>query len=52
MRAAESLALAALLVAAPAAARANGAFPAAEGVLAPGDRPQEIMLVTKAERLT
>ncbi|HEY7376649.1 MAG TPA: hypothetical protein VIF57_31105 [Polyangia bacterium] len=46
MRVAEAAAFAALVIAAPAAARANGAFPAAEAVLVPADRPQEIMLVT------
>jgi hypothetical protein len=46
LRVAEAAALAALVIAAPAAARANGAFPAAEAVLVPADRPQEIMLVT------
>jgi hypothetical protein len=46
VRAARAVALAVLVVAAPAVARADGAFPAGEGVLVPADRPQEIMLVT------
>jgi hypothetical protein len=46
LRVAEAVAFAALVIAAPAAARANGAFPAAEAVLVPADRPQEITLVT------
>ncbi len=37
---------AAVLGVAPAAARADGAFPDSQTVLVPGDRPQEIMLVT------
>src|SRR4029077_20439774 len=49
-RAAEVAAFAGLIVAAvtvvPATARADGAFPAAEGVIVPAERPQEIMLVT------
>lgn len=39
-------ALAALAIAAPAPARADGAFPAGEAVLVPADRPQEIILAT------
>lgn len=46
MRAAEAVALATLVIAAPAAARADGAFPAAQAVLVPADRPQEIILAT------
>ena len=42
----EAAALAALAIAAPARARADGAFPAAEAVLVPADRPQEIILAT------
>jgi hypothetical protein len=41
-----AVALATLAIAAPAGARADGAFPAAEGVLVPADRPQQIVLVT------
>jgi hypothetical protein len=40
------LAVAALVLAAPAIARANGAFPDAQSVLTPADRPGQIMLVT------
>jgi MYXO-CTERM domain-containing protein len=46
MRAAEALAVVGLVLAAPAAARGDGAFPAGEGVLVPADTPQEILLVT------
>ena len=46
MRAAEAAALATLVIAAPAPARADGAFPAVEAVLVPADRPQEIILAT------
>lgn len=46
MRAAEALAVAALVIGSPIAARADGAFPAGQGVLVPEDRPQEILLVT------
>jgi hypothetical protein len=35
-----------LVAGAPAAARADGAFPAGQAVLVPADRPQEIFLVT------
>ena len=42
----EAAALAALAIAAPARARADGAFPAGEAVLVPADRPQEIILAT------
>ena len=42
----EAAALAALAIAAPARARADGAFPAGEAVLLPADRPQEIILAT------
>ena len=35
-----------LALGAPRAARANGAFPEAENILTPADRPQEIVLVT------
>ena len=42
----EAAALAALAVAAPDRARADGAFPAGEAVLVPADRPQEIILAT------
>jgi MYXO-CTERM domain-containing protein len=43
--AAVTVALAALMVA-PAAVRANGAFPDSENILTPADRPQDIVLVT------
>ena len=46
MRRTYAAAIAALAIAAPAGARANGAFPAVEGVLLPADRPQEFTLVT------
>jgi len=46
MRAAEALAVAALVIGSPAVARADGAFPAGQAVLVPEDRPQEILLVT------
>ena len=46
MRTALAVAFATLVIAAPARARANGAFPAGEGVLVPADRPQQIVLVT------
>jgi hypothetical protein len=46
MRAAEALAVIALVVWAPATARGDGAFPAGEAVLVPADRPQQIFLVT------
>jgi hypothetical protein len=39
-------ALAAVAVATPARARADGAFPAGEAVIVPADRPQELILVT------
>jgi hypothetical protein len=42
----EAAALAALAIAAPAGARADGAFPTGEAVLVPADRPQEIILAT------
>ena len=42
----EAATLAALAIAAPAGARADGAFPAGEAVLVPADRPQEIILAT------
>ena len=42
----EAAALAALAIAAPARARADGAFPTPEAVLVPADRPQEIILAT------
>ena len=42
----EAAALAALAIAAPARARADGAFPAGEAVLVPADRPQEIIFAT------
>src|SRR5579871_5644780 len=41
-----ALIAAALVIGMPAAARADGAFPAGQGVLVPADRPQEIVLVT------
>ena len=46
MRAAEAVAVATLVIVAPAAARADGAFPAPQAVLVPADRPQEIILAT------
>ena len=46
MRAPGVAVLAGMMLAAPAAARADGAFPAAEGVLLAADRPQEMVLVT------
>ncbi|HXU63237.1 MAG TPA: hypothetical protein VN962_16150 [Polyangia bacterium] len=46
MRAAEALAVAALVIGSPLAARADGAFPAGQAVLVPEDRPQELLLVT------
>jgi hypothetical protein len=46
VRAFEAAALGALVIAAPAAARADGAFPAVQTVLVPADRPQETMLAT------
>jgi len=46
VRAAEAVALATLVMATPAAARADGAFPSAQAVLVPADRPQEIILAT------
>src|SRR3569833_3925070 len=46
MRAAEALAVAALVIGSPIAARADGAFPAGQAVLVPQDRPPEILLVT------
>jgi len=46
VRALEVGAVAALAIAVPAAARANGAFPAVQTVLVPADRPQETMLAT------
>ena len=45
-RGVEAAALAALAVAAPSPARADGAFPAVEAVLVPSDRPQETILAT------
>ena len=41
-----ALACAAMVFAAPASARANGAFPDSQSVLTPADRPGEILLVT------
>ena len=38
--------VAAAALGAPAAARANGAFPNSENILTPADRPQDILLVT------
>jgi len=46
VRGAEAVALATLVIATPAAARADGAFPAVQAVLVPADRPQEIILAT------
>ena len=46
MRAAEALAVAGLVLGAPAAARGDGAFPAGEGVLVPADDLEEVVLVT------
>jgi len=46
MRTALAGMIAGLALAAPVAARANGAFPAVEGVLVPGDRPEMFILVT------
>jgi len=46
VRAFEASAVVALAIAVPAAARANGAFPAVQTVLVPADRPQETMLAT------
>jgi photosystem II stability/assembly factor-like uncharacterized protein len=46
VRAARALAVAALVIGAPAVARGDGAFPAGQGVLVPADRPQEIFLIT------
>jgi hypothetical protein len=42
----EAAALAVLAIAAPARARADGAFPAGEAVLVPADQPQDIILAT------
>ncbi len=41
-----AISLLALVIGAAGDARANGAFPAGEGVLVPADRPQQIILVT------
>jgi len=45
-------ALAVLALMAPSPARANGAFPDSESILTPGDRPQEILLVTNFGLIT
>ena len=41
-----------LALGAPSTARANGAFPDAENILTPADRPQEIVLVTNFGLIT
>ena len=46
MRAALALLVTALVMATPAVARGDGAFPAGQGVLVPADRPLELILVT------